>query len=125
MDKTPYMDPRVAQINSALQIIRQTDEAVRDYMDGWLSEEAYGAAMALRDACRADVARLCAEIEGEGGTPPVAPPEQAGSPVPERVGTNEDAIVELADLSAGNEVSIEELTQGVLELAEMIGGDQA
>ena len=124
MDETPDMDPRVAQINSALQIIRQTDEAVRDYMDGWLSDEAYAAAMSLRDTCRADVARLCEEIEAEGGTPPVTPPSQDGTPVPERVGTNEDAIVELADLSAGNEISIEELTQGVLELAEMIGGDQ-
>lgn len=124
MGHAPEMDPRVEQINSALQIIKQTDEAVRDYMDGWLSEEAYAATMTLRDACRTDVARLCAEIKADGGTPPVDSPEQAGMRLPSRMSTGEDALVELAELADGNEATIEDLTQGVLELAAMIGGGE-
>ena len=34
-----------------------------------------------------------------------------------------DALVELAELAAANEVSIEELTVGLLELAEIVGGE--
>ncbi len=116
-------DPRVAQIQSDLQIIRQTEDAVSSYMDGWLSEEAYEAAKNLRDTCRADVARLCAEIEAEGGTPPVEIPEQAGTPMPERVTTNEEALVELADLSATNETTVDDVMAGLLEIAAIVGGE--
>lgn len=34
-----------------------------------------------------------------------------------------DALIELAELAANNEASIEELTVGLLELAEIIGGE--
>ena len=34
-----------------------------------------------------------------------------------------DALIELAELAANNEESIEELTVGLLELAEIIGGE--
>ena len=40
----------------------------------------------------------------------------------DRIGDVENAVVELAEMSANNEVNIEDLTQAILELAEMIGG---
>ena len=42
-----------AEVESNLQVVRQTDAAISAYLDGWLSEDAYNAAIALRDACRA------------------------------------------------------------------------
>lgn len=122
MDDTHEIDPRVEQINGNLQIIRQTDEAISAYLDGWLSEEAYAAALGLRDACREDVARLCAEIERDGGTAPVDAPARAGSPVPERVGTGEDALVELAELAAALEGTQDDIITAIMELAALEGG---
>lgn len=34
----------------------------------------------------------------------------------------ENAIIEIAEISANNEVSIEDLTEAILELAKLIGG---
>mgnify|MGYP003307721554 CR=1 FL=1 len=40
----------------------------------------------------------------------------------DRVGEAESAIVELAQMVSDNEVNIEDLTNAVIELAELIGG---
>ena len=40
----------------------------------------------------------------------------------DRVGEAENAIVELAQMVSDNEVNIEDLTNAVIELAELIGG---
>lgn len=40
----------------------------------------------------------------------------------DRVGEAETAIVELAQMVSDNEVNIEDLTNAVIELAELIGG---
>ena len=40
----------------------------------------------------------------------------------DRVGEAENAIVELAQMISDNEVNIEDLTNAVIELAELIGG---
>ena len=40
----------------------------------------------------------------------------------DRVGEAENAIVELAQMVSDNEVNIEDLTNAVMELAELIGG---
>ena len=41
----------------------------------------------------------------------------------DRIGDVENAVIEVAEMSANNEVNIEDLTQAILELAELIGGE--
>ena len=119
------MDRLAAEINSNLQVIKQTDAAIIAYLDGWLSEEAYNAAISLRDACRADVARLCSEIEEAGGIPPVEAPTKDGYPIAGRMGITDDAIVEVAELAAENAENYEILAQAFTEFVEeQIGGDE-
>lgn len=50
--------------------------------------------------------------------------ESADSENTEAVQVNGDAIAELAELAASNEVTIEDLSLAVIELAEIIGGGE-
>ena len=50
--------------------------------------------------------------------------ESADSENTEAVQVNGDAIAELAELAAANEVTIEDLSLAVIELAEIIGGGE-
>lgn len=43
---------------------------------------------------------------------------------PEQVSTIEDGLMEVAEISSTNETSIEDLTDAIMELAAMIGGNE-
>ena len=118
MDET--LERLEAERQTWRQILKQTGEIISLYEDGWMSDDSYAEAVALRDRCYEEIDRLNAEIAEMQGEEPPEPLEKVGYAMPERMAGTEDAMADLSEVTSETVITAQDNADAIAELSEIV-----